>query len=218
MKFPNFLRITIIARGAAACLIALAYVGMAEADVDARGKELYRNCTICHGTDGQGIALQYAPALAGLSEKYIVEQLKKFKSGVRGAHPDDRAGLRMLPLAQTMRTEEDMQAVASYIATLKPAPQEKTILGGNPETGKMKYMVCQACHGVDGKGNDALNSPGLINQHDWYLAQQLHNFKDKVRGADPRDTSGMTMAPMSATLLNDQDIADVIAYIETLAQ
>ena len=41
-------------------------------------------CSIRHGPDGQGIPLQLAPVIQS-SEKYIVEQLKKYKAGVRGA-------------------------------------------------------------------------------------------------------------------------------------
>ena len=39
------------------------------ANADARGEQLYRNCTICHGPDAKGIPLQLAPALSNLSEK-----------------------------------------------------------------------------------------------------------------------------------------------------
>ncbi len=183
---------------------------------DKRGEQLYRNCTICHGPDGQGIALQLAPALTGLSEKYLVEQLKKFKSGMRGAHADDVAGLRMLPMAQTMVTEEDMQAVASYIVSLGSSPIEPTLEGGDPVKGQATYATCLACHGPDGKGNDLLNAPSLVNQHDWYQLVQLKNFKSGVRGSNPQDISGAQMRPMSMLLADEQMMKDVIAYINTL--
>ncbi|OUW18689.1 MAG: hypothetical protein CBD18_02315, partial [Opitutales bacterium TMED158] len=49
-------------------LTAAALIGSV-ARADTRGEQLYRNCVICHGPDGQGIPLQLAPALSGLSEK-----------------------------------------------------------------------------------------------------------------------------------------------------
>ncbi len=185
---------------------------------DTRGENLYRNCTICHGPDGQGIPLQLAPALTGLSEKYIVEQLKKFKSGVRGAHADDIAGLRMLPMAQTMATEEDMQAVASYIVSLGSSPIEPSLEGGDPVKGQATYATCLACHGPDGKGNDLLNAPSLVNQHDWYQLVQLKNFKSGVRGSNPQDIAGAQMRPMSMLLADEQMMKDVLAYISTLGK
>jgi len=183
---------------------------------DSRGEQLYRNCTICHGPDGQGIPLQLAPALTNLSEKYLVEQLKKFKSGIRGAHPDDHAGLRMLPMSQTLATEEDMEAVAKYIVSLGSSPIEPTLEGGDPVKGQATYATCLACHGPDGKGNDQLNAPSLVNQHDWYQLTQLKNFKSGVRGGNPQDITGAQMRPMSMLLVDEQMMKDVIAYIQTL--
>ncbi len=185
---------------------------------DSRGEQLYRNCSICHGPDGQGIPLQLAPALTNLSEKYLVEQLKKFKSGIRGAHPDDHAGLRMLPMSQTLLTEEDMQAVASYIVSLGSSPIDPTLEGGDPVKGQATYATCLACHGPDGKGNDLLNAPSLINQHDWYQLTQLKNFKSGVRGGNPQDITGAQMRPMSMLLADEQMMKDVLAYIHTLGK
>ncbi|QXD33351.1 c-type cytochrome [Candidatus Pelagisphaera phototrophica] len=183
---------------------------------DKRGEQLYRNCTICHGPDGQGIPLQLAPALTALSEKYIVEQLKKYKAGIRGAHAEDTAGLRMLPMAQTMITEDDMQAVASYIVSLGSSPVEPTLEGGDPVKGQATYATCLACHGPDGRGNDLLNAPSLVNQHDWYHLAQLKKFKSGVRGSNPQDITGAQMRPMSMLLADEQMMKDVVAYIKTL--
>ncbi|MBT3479877.1 MAG: cytochrome c [Opitutales bacterium] len=185
---------------------------------DTRGEQLYRNCTICHNPDAQGIPLQKAPALSGLSEKYILEQLKKYKSGIRGKHPDDVAGLRMLPMAQTLASEEDMKAVASHIAELPSTSVESSLEGGNATNGQALYAVCQACHGPDGKGNDLLNAPSLLNQYDWYQLTQLKNFKSGIRGTNPQDITGAQMRPMSMILADEQAMKDVIAYIQTLSQ
>ena len=185
---------------------------------DSRGKQLYVNCTICHQADGGGSALLEAPAINNLSEKYIVEQLKKFKAGIRGGHPDDIAGLRMLPMAQTMVTEEDMQAVAAYVASLPSSSKEPTIEGGDATKGQAAYAVCIACHQANGIGNDLLNSPSLIHQYDWYQLAQLKKFKSGVRGADPRDITGAQMRPMTMTLVDEQAMKDVVAYIQTLSQ
>ena len=87
---------------------------------------------------------------------------------------------------------------------------------GDAAKGKARFTVCQACHGVDGMGNKALNSPKIAGQEPWYLARQLKNFKAGIRGADPKDTYGMQMRPMALTLADDQSIRDMAAYVSSM--
>ena len=42
-----------------------------------------------------------------------------------------------------------------------------TWAAGNAEKGKALYAVCVACHGKDGAGNKALNSPRIAGQESW---------------------------------------------------
>ena len=44
----------------------------------------------------------------------------------------------------------------------------------------------------------------------------LKKFKEGVRGTNPQDIGGMQMRPMSMTLVDEQAMKDVIAYIRTL--
>jgi cytochrome c oxidase subunit 2 len=60
-----------------------------------------------------------------------------------------------------------------------------------------------------------LHAPPIVQLHDWYLVQELQNFKSGARGAHPADTWGLTMRAQ-AILLSDQAMADVIAYVQTL--
>lgn len=90
------------------------------------------------------------------------------------------------------------------------------LAGGDPEKGKTLYAACGTCHGFKGEGQKLLHAPALAGQEDWYLAAQIKNFKDGIRGTAKDDTWGATMIPMMATLGNDQAIADVVAYIQTL--
>lgn len=87
---------------------------------------------------------------------------------------------------------------------------------GDAAKGEALYAVCSGCHGVDGMGMAATNSPRLQGQFDWYLITQLKNFKSGARGSDPKDINGSTMKAMSNTLPHDQAIKDVVAYIGTL--
>lgn len=193
-------------------------VAASSSAVDEKGKQLYTNCVACHQADGSGMKLLNAPAIAGLSEKYVSEQIKKFKAGHRGGDPRDSEGLQMRPMTMLLTSEADIAAVSKYVASLEPKSHATSIEGGNPETGKALYATCQACHGADGKGNDLLNAPSLLNQHDWYHVSQLNKFKKGIRGANPQDVSGGQMRAMSMTLANDQAVKDVVAYIQTLNQ
>jgi cytochrome c oxidase subunit 2 len=51
---------------------------------------------------------------------------------------------------------------------------------------------------------------------DWYLARQLQNFKDGIRGAHPTDYYGYQMGLMANVLQDEQAIKDLVAYINTL--
>lgn len=89
---------------------------------------------------------------------------------------------------------------------------------GDPEKGKTLYTPCQACHGANGEGMEALNAPRLTGQYAWYLKRQLQHFKNGIRGAHPDDTYGQQMAPMAQVLPDEQAIDDVVAYIVSLKE
>jgi cytochrome c oxidase subunit 2 len=63
---------------------------------------------------------------------------------------------------------------------------------------------------------EAMNGPRLTGQYDWYLIRQLQNFKAGIRGSDPKDNYGAQMRPMTMTLADEQQVKDVVAYIQTL--
>ena len=87
---------------------------------------------------------------------------------------------------------------------------------GDVTAGKALYVGCSGCHGADGMGNEALQAPRLAGQRAWYLVTQLNNFKSGLRGTISGDTGGAMMRPMASLLPNDQAIADVAAYLESL--
>jgi cytochrome c553 len=142
---------------------AVALGGPAFAQED-RGKVLFGLCTQCHGEDGGGDPVALAPGIAGLGEWYILAQLGKFRSGVRGTHFDDIPGMRMRPMSLTLRSEDDVKAVAAYVASLPPMVRSEPLVeGGDPQRGQKLYATCAACHGAKGEGNEKLFAPALIH-------------------------------------------------------
>jgi len=180
--------------------------------------DLYDGCTQCHGEDGEGDQNLEAPAIAGLERWYIKAQLRKFKKSQRGWHADDMAGKRMLPMAMAMDTDEKVDVIASYVASMPRTNPAATLEGGNPATGKIYFNTCVQCHGADGRGNLDEFGPPLTGASDWYLLKQLQNFKTGVRGTHADDITGAKMRPFSMTLPNEQAMKDVIAYIGTLSE
>ena len=87
---------------------------------------------------------------------------------------------------------------------------------GDVVRGKAKYKVCAACHGENGEGRKIANAPRISGQHSWYIARQLKNFKNNVRGTHINDITGMQMRPIAMTLGTDQEIDDVVAYVGSL--
>lgn len=201
---------------------ALALAALAAAPVQAEGPdgaELFQLCAQCHGADAGGRELFLAPNLTGLPEWYLLGQLRNFHAGLRGMHPDDTPGLRMFAMARSFAgalADAEMQAVVAYVAKLPVAVPEPTFTDGDPAKGAAFYQVCTACHGADGKGNQALNAPPLTAESDWYLLSSLERYKSGVRSSDPRNANAQLMRGMAATLPDEQAMKDVIAYIRSL--
>ncbi len=83
------------------------------------GQALYASCAVCHGSKAEGNEAMNAPALARSDDWYQVRQLQSFRSGLRGAHPDDVYGQQMRPMAAMLADEQAINNVVAYINSLK---------------------------------------------------------------------------------------------------
>jgi cytochrome c553 len=84
------------------------------------GEALYATCGTCHGDNGDGNKDLGAPRIAGVDDWYLATELRKFRSGVRGANPKDREGRLMRPMARGLADEDAVRNVVAYVETLKP--------------------------------------------------------------------------------------------------
>ena len=93
-----------------------------DAALVAEGQKIYKGgnagsgvpaCASCHGPAGSGIPVQF-PRLAGQHAKYVLSQLKNFRSG-------DRAndGGKMMQVIARKMTDQEMKAAAEYISGLR---------------------------------------------------------------------------------------------------
>jgi cytochrome c oxidase subunit 2 len=85
----------------------------------ANGQRLYETCAACHGPDGRGAQATNAPRLKGMSDWYLVHQLKNFKQGIRGGSPKDMYGPQMAALSEMLTSDSEMSDLVAYINTFK---------------------------------------------------------------------------------------------------
>jgi cytochrome c oxidase subunit II len=83
------------------------------------GQDPYVTCGACHGPDGRGIQATNAPRLKGMSDWYLVTQLKNFKQGIRGAHPKDMYGKQMAAMAAILSDDQATDDLVAYIDTFR---------------------------------------------------------------------------------------------------
>jgi len=108
---------------------------------------------------------------------------------------------------------EDFQ---TWLAALPTFGQARALAAADPAAGAGQFAVCTACHGQDGEGNAALNAPRLAGQPAWYVARQIHHFRDGLRGAHEGDVFGAQMRAFAAMLPDEAAIRNVAAYVESL--
>ena len=178
------------------------------------GAASFAVCAACHGQQAEGNVVLNAPRLSGQDPRYLTRQIQKYKDGVRGTNEADVFGRQMQPMAATLVTDTMINNVVAYIGTMPEIPAPTTITGDLAHGAEL-YTVCANCHGADGQGI-RMNAPRLAGMSDWYLLDQLKNFKDGVRGTHPADLHGKQMGMMVRMLHDEQAMQDVIAYINSL--
>jgi cytochrome subunit of sulfide dehydrogenase len=95
-------------------LLAALSAGSAYAADDAerlRTRALAATCAHCHGTDGHAVAGQAMVKLAGLPEKYILEQLTAFRIGQRPA--------TIMHQITKGYSQQQLETLAAYFAAQK---------------------------------------------------------------------------------------------------
>ena len=97
----------------AALLLALSPAAVLSAD----GEKLYqtKTCSTCHGKDGRTPIMPMYPKIAGQNQAYTLQQLKDIKSGAR-----DNGQTAAMKGVMHLVSDDEMQALSEYIATMAP--------------------------------------------------------------------------------------------------
>ncbi len=116
------------------------------------GERLYmNNCSQCHASDARGGRgfpnLTDNDWLHGGSAESIEATITNGRNGM------------MPPMAAMVGTDEDVKNLANYVLSLSDSTHDAAAA----ELGKEKYVLCAACHGPEGKGNQALGAPNLAD-------------------------------------------------------
>jgi cytochrome c oxidase cbb3-type subunit III len=130
-----------------------------DANAMAIGERLFmNNCAQCHGSDARGSKgfpnLTDTDWLHGGTPEKIKETIT---NGRRGQMP---------VMAAAVGSPEDVKNVANYVLSLSNSPHDSV----RAQLGKSKFTACAACHGIDGKGNQAIGAPNLTDDvwlHGW---------------------------------------------------
>lgn len=159
------------------------------------GERLFmNNCAQCHGSDARGSKgfpnLTDGDWLHGGTPEKIRETLEKGRIG------------NMPPMAAAVGTAEDVRNVSHYVLSLSGSPHDSL----RASLGKSKFGACAACHGMDGKGNQALGAPNLTDDiwlHGWgeaAITAMINNGK-------------VNQMPAQTDKLTDAQIGVLSAYV-----
>ena len=83
------------------------------------GADYYNQfCGACHGAGALGNPSLNSPRLAGTDDWYLEAQLLAFRSGERGARPEDTTGRQMRAMAVILPDERAVRDVVAYLQSL----------------------------------------------------------------------------------------------------
>ncbi|MFZ5601906.1 MAG: cytochrome-c oxidase, cbb3-type subunit III [Pseudomonadota bacterium] len=163
------------------------------------GQRLFgNNCALCHGSDARGNTgypnLTDADWLYGGTPEKIVETV----TGGRNA---------MMPaLGAALGGEQGIKDVASYVLSLSGRQGS-----GDATAGKAKFdMMCAACHGPDGKGNQMLGSANLTDNIWLYGGTETAVIDTITNGRQGK-------MPAFKDTLGEQKIHVLAAYVYSLS-
>lgn len=122
-------------------------------EAKAIGERLYmNNCSQCHASDARGSRgfpnLTDHEWLHGGSPEKIQETITNGRTGM------------MPPMGAMVGSEADVRNLANYVLSLSESQHDAAAAA----LGKEKFVTCAACHGVEGKGNQALGAPNLTDK------------------------------------------------------
>ena len=191
---------------AAALATALAAAPATAGPVDTPGFTSAFSCSACHGRAGASRA-DAVPILAGMPAWYLKKAIDDYAAGRRPS-PE------MEPFSKMVKTLGADEVAGYFAAQPREASQSKldrTAIAN----GRTASATCAACHGEDGRGNQAKGTPDLTGQPPGYLLNQMKLFKAEKRS--PGDAT-LTSIKVFMKSIEDKTLADLAAYYSSLGR
>lgn len=159
------------------------------------GERLFmNNCSQCHGSDARGSKgipnLTDGDWIHGGTPDKIKETITKGRIG------------NMPPMAAAVGTSDDVKNLANYVLSLSNSPHDSV----RAALGKPKFAACAACHGMDGKGNQALGALNLTDDV-W-----LHGYGENAIIA-MINNGKVNQMPAQADKLTESQIHVLTSYV-----
>ena len=166
------------------------------------GERLFANtCAQCHGADARG-----SKGFPDLTQAGASRLATSTPESIEATITNGRTG-NMPVMAPAVGTAEDVKNVANYVLSLSGSPHNSVAA----QLGKPKFAACAACHGPEGKGNQAIGAPNLTDKvwlHGWG-EQAIINMV----------TNGKTnVMPAQKDRLSPEQIHVLAAYVWNLSQ
>ena len=164
------------------------------------GKRIFiNNCAMCHGSDARGG--RGFPNLTNNDWQWPntpEDILTTLRDGRQAAMP---------ALAGPMESETGISEVVVYVQSLSGMQVSDALASA----GKKRFDgICAACHGIDGKGNQALGAPNLTDDV-WLYGNEFETMKKGVREGRNGHMPG------HSAILSDTQIRLVGAYVWSLS-
>jgi cytochrome c oxidase cbb3-type subunit III len=165
------------------------------AEAKAIGERLFmNNCSLCHGSDARGSKgfpnLTDKDWIHGGSPEKILESINNGRNGM------------MPPVAAMVGNADDIKNVANYVLSLSVSQHDVA----RAALGKEKFTICAACHGPEGKGNQAVGAPNLTDRIWLHGAGEAAIIKMINEGK-------MNQMPAQAAKLTPEQLQVLVAYV-----
>ena len=152
-------------------------------------------CKACHGVDGVS-QVKEVPHLAGQRAAYLLQELRIYKQGGRGADP--------MTNAVKLLSDDALMKAAAYYASLEPpppAPTPRSAARPDPlAAGKAAAAPCAGCHGEDGV-TKMPGTPSLSGLDPRFLVASIAAYKGGQRKHDMMKSLVAGMSDADAKLV-----------------
>ncbi|MFC0250433.1 cytochrome-c oxidase, cbb3-type subunit III [Massilia consociata] len=171
----------------------------ADPQAHAIGERLFLTyCAQCHGSDARGS--KGFPNLADKDWLY-----GGAPEAIKATILHGRVGT-MPPMGAALGSDRDIEHVAAYVRSLSG----QTVDPVKVVFGKPKFAACVACHGAEGKGNQALGAPNLTDRI-WLYGGTQESVMESIR----KGRTG-TM-PAFGEFLGEDKVHVLAAYVWSLS-